>query len=86
MDGDLGPYDQLDVRLVSADTIILLDFPLLLCAWRAMRRSRERTDFWLWLTRTAFFVGVAAIAAFLPGTGRSPSRRGAAWSQHFSPR
>lgn len=51
MDGDLGPYDQLDVRLVAADTIIILDFSLPLCAWRAMRRSRERTDFWLWLIR-----------------------------------
>jgi adenylate kinase family enzyme len=51
MDGDLGPYDQLDVRLAVADTIIILDFPLLLCAWRALRRSRERTDFWVWLIR-----------------------------------
>lgn len=51
LDGDLGSYDQLDVRLAVADTIIILDFPLLLCAWRAIRRSRERTDFWLWLIR-----------------------------------
>ena len=26
LDGDLGPYDALDVRLRAADTIILLDF------------------------------------------------------------
>jgi adenylate kinase family enzyme len=51
MDGDLGPYDAVDVRLRAADTIILLDFSLVLCAWRAIRRSREGADFWLWLLR-----------------------------------
>lgn len=49
MDGDLGPYDVLDVRLQAADTVILLDFSFWRCAWRAIRRSRERADFWLWL-------------------------------------
>lgn len=49
MDGDLGPYDAVEVRLRAADTIILLDFSLARCAWRAIRRSRERTDFWRWL-------------------------------------
>ena len=49
MDGDLGPYDAVEPRLSAADTIIVLDFPLLLCAWRAMRRGRERIDFWRWL-------------------------------------
>jgi len=49
MDGDLGPYDAIEVRLRAADTIIFLDFSLLRCAWRAVRRSRERFDFWLWL-------------------------------------
>lgn len=49
MDGDLGPYDIVDRRLQAADTIILLDFSLMRCAWRAVRRSRERADFWLWL-------------------------------------
>ena len=49
MDGDLGPYDVLDVRLQAADTIIFLDFSRLSCAWRAVRRSRERADFWRWL-------------------------------------
>ena len=48
-DGDLGPYDVLDVRLRAADTVVLLDFSLLRCAWRAVRRSRERADFWRWL-------------------------------------
>ena len=49
MDGDLGPYDAVEVRLRAADTIIFLDFSLVRCAWRAIRRSRERADFWSWL-------------------------------------
>jgi hypothetical protein len=49
MDGDLGPYDVLDVRLQAADTIVFLDFSSARCAWRAVRRSRERADFWWWL-------------------------------------
>lgn len=49
MDGDLGPYDVLDVRLQTADTVILLDFSLWRCTWRAFRRSRERADFWRWV-------------------------------------
>jgi adenylate kinase family enzyme len=49
MDGDLGPYDVLNVRLRAADTVLVLDFPLWLCAWRALRRSRENLDFWRWL-------------------------------------
>jgi adenylate kinase family enzyme len=49
MDGDLGPYDVVEVRLRAADTIILLDFSFVRCAWRTIRRSRERADFWHWL-------------------------------------
>lgn len=49
MDGDLGPYDVLHVRLQAADTVIMLDFSLLRCAWRAVRRSRENAEFWHWL-------------------------------------
>jgi adenylate kinase family enzyme len=49
MDGDLGLYDVVEIRLRSADTILFLDFSLLRCAWRAIRRSRERADFWRWL-------------------------------------
>jgi adenylate kinase family enzyme len=49
MDGDLGPHDVLPVRLEAADTVILVDLSLVRCAWRAMRRSRERADFWRWL-------------------------------------
>src|SRR5262245_5650846 len=36
MDGDLGPYDAIEVRLQAADTIIFLDFSLVRCAWRAV--------------------------------------------------
>ena len=54
MDGDLGPYDAVEVRLRAADTIILLDFSLIRCAWRAIRRSRERADFWRWLLSYRF--------------------------------
>jgi adenylate kinase family enzyme len=49
VDGDLGRYDDLSVRLRAADTVILLDFPLWRCAWRALRRSRENLEFWRWL-------------------------------------
>lgn len=49
MDGDLGPYDSIEVRLRAADTILFLDFSFVRCAWRAFRRSRERADFWRWL-------------------------------------
>jgi len=51
MDGDLGPYDAIEVRLRAADTIIFLDVSLIRCAWRALWRSRERLDFWLCLLR-----------------------------------
>jgi len=49
MDGDLGPYDVPGVRLAAADTVVVLDFSLPRCASRAVRRSRERADFWRWL-------------------------------------
>src|ERR1700681_2900991 len=49
MDGELGPYDAIELRLRAAHTVIFLDFSLARCAWRAIRRSRERADFWRWL-------------------------------------
>jgi adenylate kinase family enzyme len=49
MDGDLGPYDVPWVRLRRADTVIVLDFPLPLCAWRAFRRGSEKAEFWRWV-------------------------------------
>src|SRR5262245_22878311 len=49
MDGDLGKYDELGVRLQAADTVLVLDFSLFRCLLRALRRSKERMDFWWWL-------------------------------------
>jgi hypothetical protein len=49
LDGDLGPYDALDIRLGRADTVVVLDLRTWRCALRAVRRSRERRDFWRWL-------------------------------------
>jgi len=49
MDGDLGPLDVVEPRLRAAEMIIVLDFSLARCTWRAMRRSRERFDFWWWV-------------------------------------
>ena len=49
MDGDLGPDDVLSIRLQAADAIVFLDFSPFRCAWRAIRRSPERADFWKWL-------------------------------------
>jgi adenylate kinase family enzyme len=49
LDGDLGTYDSaLDARLRSADTIIVLNFSVLRCAWRTLLRGRERADYWRW--------------------------------------
>ena len=47
MDGTYG--GTLDVRFAAADTIIFLDFPRLLCLWRAVKRrvqyhGRDRPD------------------------------------------
>jgi uridine kinase len=49
LDGDLGAYDALDVRLRRADAVVLFDVPTRVCMWRAVRRPRERRDFWWWL-------------------------------------
>jgi len=50
LDGDLGPYDSgLAARLAAADTIIVLDFGLARCAWRTLRRGRERAEYWRWV-------------------------------------
>ena len=49
MDGDLGKYDVLSERLKFADTVMILDFPLRICFPRALKRSKERMDFWWWL-------------------------------------
>ena len=50
LDGDLGPYDTaLEVRLRAADTIVVLDFSFLRCAWRTLRRGREQPEYWRWV-------------------------------------
>jgi adenylate kinase family enzyme len=52
IDGDLGRYDSgLELRLRAADTVVVLDFPLWRCVWRALRRSRETREFWVWVYR-----------------------------------
>jgi hypothetical protein len=70
LDGDLGPYDAVDVRLRAADTIVFLDFSFARCAWRAFRRSRGRADFWVWLwqyRRKSRPLLMGAIAHHAPG-------------------
>jgi adenylate kinase family enzyme len=54
LDGDLGPYDVPEVRLARADAVVLFDVGLAVCAGRALRRSRERRDFWEWLVTWRF--------------------------------
>ncbi len=69
MDGDLGPYDAPAARLMRADTVLILDFGLMRCAWRALRRSRERADFWWWLLtwrRRARATVIHAVAEHAP--------------------
>ena len=66
LDGDLGPYVAPDVRLQAADTVVLLNFAVWRCAWRAARRSRENLVFWRWLVtyrRCGLPRVMAAIAA-----------------------
>jgi hypothetical protein len=49
IDGDLGQFDVVQTRLRAADTVIFLDFSFSCCAHRAIRRARERIDFWWWV-------------------------------------
>lgn len=48
MDGDLGPYDDVEPRLRRADTVVR---STCLFAWRAWRRDPERRDLWDWTVR-----------------------------------
>jgi adenylate kinase family enzyme len=69
LDGDLGRLDNVATRLRAADTVIFLDFSLARCAWRALRRSRERFDFWWWVVAYRWQsrpVLLKAIADFAP--------------------
>ena len=72
LDGDLGPYDMIEIRLRAADTVVFLDFSLVRCAWRAVRRSRENAELWRWLLaypRRSRPAQLAAIAARAPDLG-----------------
>lgn len=88
VDGDLGPYDDLPIRLTAADTVIVLDLSLLRCAWRAVQRSRERADFWRWLIcwrRRSRPVVLEAVARHAPPQTcmccAVPSRYDGSWPQ-----
>ena len=65
LDGDLGPYDALEVRLAPADTVIVLNFSLPRCAWRSIRRASERMDYWRWVVtyRRRYLPAVMAMIA-----------------------
>jgi hypothetical protein len=39
----------LAARVGAADTIIVLDFGFLRCAWRSLRRGREQVEYWRWI-------------------------------------
>lgn len=70
MDGDLGPYDVLAPRLERADTVVIVDTPLAVCVWRAMRRGRQRFDFWAWVLRWGWTYRpqiLAAVGRHAPG-------------------
>ena len=87
MDGDLGPYDVLEVRLRRADTVIMLDYPFWRCAWRALRRSRERVDFWLWVwswRRRSLPLLLNAVAAHAAGAKLHVLRSPRAAAREFS--
>jgi hypothetical protein len=49
LDGDLGPSDVIEPRLRAADTVVVVDLAAYRCAWRVLRRSPERMDFWWWM-------------------------------------
>jgi len=69
IDGDLGVHDVLEPRLAVADTVVVLDFSLLRCAWRSIRRSSEGADFWRWVIayrRRSLPILMDAIATHAP--------------------
>ena len=85
LDGDLGPYDVLEVRLRRADTVVLLDFSLPRCTWRAARRGPERADFWRWVwayRRRHRPAILAAVAQHAPGA-RTHVLRGPRAAERF---
>ena len=60
LDGDLGPYDAPEVRLSAADTVVVLDFALWRCAWRA---APPRPDVYTAATSCTSFWVVSVVAA-----------------------
>ena len=84
-DGDLGPYDVVAARLRNADTVVLLDFSLVRCMWRALRRGRERADFWRWVITYRAGPVLAAVRLHAPDAEvyvlRNP-RAAEAWLRH----
>jgi adenylate kinase family enzyme len=40
-----GGLESLDLRLARADTIVFLDLPVWVCAWRVLRRRSGRSDY-----------------------------------------
>jgi adenylate kinase family enzyme len=48
LDGDLGPHDAPEPRLRAADTVLVLDYSLMRCLWRSIRRSSESAGYWCW--------------------------------------
>ncbi|MET8978930.1 hypothetical protein ABZX85_25245 [Streptomyces sp. NPDC004539] len=85
MDGDLGPYDVPEVRLRRADTVVVLDFPFWLCAWRAGLRGWERADFWRWVWgyRRRSLVALMAVVAREAGGARVVVLRGKGGVRRF---
>jgi hypothetical protein len=86
LDGDLGPYDTaLAARLRAADTVVVLDFAFLRCAWRTLRRGREQAGYWRWVRayRRRSLPGVMRAippwcSASQPRPGRPPRKNAAA--------
>src|SRR5271170_551457 len=72
IDGDLGQFDVIETRLRAADTVIFLDFSFSCCARRAIKRSRERIDFWWWVLSYRWKsrpILLKAIANYAPSSG-----------------
>ena len=71
IDGDLGRYDlDLSLRLRAADTVIVLNFGFVRCAWRTLRRGREQAEYWRWVwgyRRHSLPTIQEALAASAPG-------------------
>ncbi|MDR2566510.1 MAG: hypothetical protein LBC97_10770 [Bifidobacteriaceae bacterium] len=75
IDGDLGPRDShLVERLAAADAIVILEHSLLVCVWRAVRRSRENREFWRRVLGYRSY-SLPAIRAAITSAGRGDAAR-----------